>query len=195
MGLSEPLLIAVGIAGVIFMLYAFNAMNLLKGWTRILAISSTMLVVVLLSSRLFNSRPLTPNLSANSFWDWLPRQESTIQNPGLAQTGWQDLPMGVVFGILLDAFDSSQPQPSVSPLPVSPLPPSLSPSLPPSPTVPPAVAPPAAIPPAAIPPAITPPTTAPPTVIQPAPPPSPVQPSLPPNPQPSPTQPPVSAWW
>jgi hypothetical protein len=209
MGLAEPMLIAVGIGGIIFMFYALSAMQLLKGKVRFVAISALMMVIILLSNRLLDNRldnRLAPNSSTNSLWDLLPLQDSANQDPGLAQTGWQDIPFNLVFGLLLNAFDPQQSSPSASPVPASPVPASPVPASPPpaslipaSPTVPPPS--PSLITPASPTPSLP---TAPPSPV-----PSPVQPSLPPKAvqpipqpsfqpapvQPSPTQPPVSAWW
>ena len=160
MGLSEPLLVLVGIAGVMFMTYAFSRFIQLKGRVRMFAISAIMLVAVLLGNRIFDSRlsnsnpstnPSTnpsANPSINSLWDLLPK--GPVTEPGIAQTGWQDLPLDVL-GIFLAALSSQSPTPYISPVPASP--PSVSPtptptpspiptvSASPSPTIPPTIPP------------------------------------------------------
>ena len=196
MGLSEPLLVLVGIAGVMFMTYAFSQFIKLKGRVRMFAISAIMLVTVLLGNRIFDSRlsnsnPSTnpsTNPSINSLWDLLPK--GPVTEPGIAQTGWQDLPLDVL-GIFLAALSSQSPTPYISPVPASP--PSVSPtptptpspiptvSASPSPTIPPSVSQPSVQPylqpsisPAPVQPSVQP-------YIQPYIQPTPVQPSLPPS--------------
>lgn len=209
MGLTEPLLIAVGIAGVIFMISVFK----LKARARMLAISAVMVITILLGNRLLNSprTALNPSASssASSLWDLVP-----FANPSspdlVARTGWQDLPLDVL-GIFLAALGSQPVAPSVSPTPVLPLPAPLpalplpaspaliptpfpSPTIPASPTVPPIVSQPSPQP--------NPQPSFRPVPVQPSLQPSPAQPYAPyepfPRPAPAPAppvQPPISAWW
>ena len=195
MGLTEPLLLAVGIAGVIFMIYVFK----LKARARMLAISAIVLVTILLSNRLLDSNLRAPS-SVNSLWNLLPRQNPETFDL-TAQTGWQNLPLDVL-GILLAAL-SSQPapvSPTPVPIPVSPAPvrPTPAPNLI-IPALPPASPP---ISPVLPQPSPQPSFQAPQPSLQP----SPVQPYRPyiepvPTPirpapaQPAPAQPPISAWW
>ncbi len=224
MGLSEPMLIAAGIAGVIFMFFVFNAMRPLEGVPRMLAISAMVAIIVLLSNRLFANRS-DSNSAANSFWDWLP---GSTTDPGSVQPGWQNLPVDIL-GILLEALNSAQTTPTLpptAPTPASPIPPLPTPALPtptlptptPSLTVPAPSVPTPSVPPSAVQPSIQPaptqpydpyapygepipnpalPSPTPVRPVQPIQPTRPVQPARPGQPvQPiQPTEPPVSAWW
>lgn len=208
MGVLDPLLILIGIAGVAFIVYAFTVIKVFGRNARMLGISLLVLLVILVGDRVLSpgfwelpewipglGNP-SSRVAAESGWQaipfevsilWLSELEELGIEPSLeVELGWQEIPSVIAdlwLSAVADAGNSAQ-------IPTSPVPPSPSPASP-SPTVPvsptPSVSPATPVIPAPASPSIPPISPAP---VSPSPAPSPI----PPSPTPPPRA-PIPGWW